>query len=183
VTSPQARVLRGATGRGKVWAMSPLAMLLILFGAAVALAVASAPCRSPDPFAMVVALVASAAFMTPASSLGNMPVVGPGNRRSSGFLQIGVPFAAIWLVASARLVPMVRAFRWLSPRTPSVLGFMLASETPAKACRKEGRFTANHGGSLPVMPVEGLVAASSEACFAGAGPASGCSSPAAVPAR
>jgi len=78
--------------------------------APVALAVASALGASPYPFAMTVALAASAAFMTPVSSPVNTLVVGPGDYRFSDFLRIGVPFAVICLITSVFLVPLVLPF-------------------------------------------------------------------------
>ncbi|MGY6535168.1 MAG: SLC13 family permease [Pararhodobacter sp.] len=78
--------------------------------APVALAVASALDASPYPFAMTVALAASAAFMTPVSSPVNTLVVGPGNYRFIDFLRVGVPFALICLATSVLLVPLVLPF-------------------------------------------------------------------------
>ncbi len=62
---------------------------------------------SPYPFAMIVALAASAAFMTPVSSPVNTLVVGPGNYRFFDFIKVGVPFTVIVLVASVLLVPLL----------------------------------------------------------------------------
>jgi di/tricarboxylate transporter len=78
--------------------------------APVALAVASALGASPYPFAMTVALAASAAFMTPVSSPVNTLVVGPGNYRFTDFLRIGVPFAIMCLLTSVLLVPLMLPF-------------------------------------------------------------------------
>ena len=78
--------------------------------APVALAVASALGASPYPFAMTVALAASAAFMTPVSSPVNTLVVGPGNYRFTDFLRIGVPFTLVCLITSVVLVPLVLPF-------------------------------------------------------------------------
>ncbi|MBC7283402.1 SLC13 family permease [Hoeflea sp.] len=78
--------------------------------APVALAVAKVLGVSPYPFAMTVALAASAAFMTPVSSPVNTLVVGPGNYRFADFLRIGVPFAVICLITSVVLVPLVLPF-------------------------------------------------------------------------
>lgn len=78
--------------------------------APVALAVASAIGASPYPFAMTVALAASAAFMTPVSSPVNTLVVGPGNYRFSDFLRIGGPFALLCLLTSVLLVPVILPF-------------------------------------------------------------------------
>jgi di/tricarboxylate transporter len=80
--------------------------------APVALAVAGELGASPYPFAMIVALGASAAFMTPISSPVNTLVVGPGNYTFFDFVRVGVPFAAITLVICVLLVA------WLLPVYP-----------------------------------------------------------------
>jgi di/tricarboxylate transporter len=77
--------------------------------APVALAIANDLHASPYPFAMIVALAASAAFMTPVSSPVNTLVVTPGNYRFADFVRVGVPFTAIVLVVTVLLVP------WLLP--------------------------------------------------------------------
>lgn len=78
--------------------------------APVALAVAGSLGLSPYPFAMAVALAASAAFMTPVSSPVNMLVVGPGNYRFGDFLRLGAPLALIALAVTVVLVPWVLPF-------------------------------------------------------------------------
>ena len=78
--------------------------------APVALAIAEELGASPYPFAMTVALAASAAFMTPVSSPVNTLVVGPGNYRFGDFVRIGVPFAIVALFTSVLLVPIVLPF-------------------------------------------------------------------------
>jgi di/tricarboxylate transporter len=80
--------------------------------APVALAVADELGASPYPFAMIVALAASTAFMTPISSPVNTLVVGPGNYRFSDFVRVGVPFSMIVMVISVILVS------WLLPLYP-----------------------------------------------------------------
>lgn len=77
--------------------------------APVALAVAEELQASPYPFAMIVALAASAAFMTPVSSPVNTLVLGPGNYTFMDFVRVGVPFALIAMVVSVTLVA------WLLP--------------------------------------------------------------------
>ncbi|MEJ1089810.1 SLC13 family permease [Microbacterium sp. Mu-80] len=62
---------------------------------------------SPYPFAMMVALAASSAFMTPVSSPVNTLVVEPGRYRFIDFVRIGTPFTIITLVVSVLLVPML----------------------------------------------------------------------------
>ena len=77
--------------------------------APVALAIADDLQASPYPFAMIVALAASAAFMTPISSPVNTLVVAPGNYAFGDFVRIGIPFTMIVMVVSVILVP------WLLP--------------------------------------------------------------------
>jgi di/tricarboxylate transporter len=73
----------------------------------VALALATDLHSSPYPFAMTVALGASAAFMTPVSSPVNTLVVTPGNYGFADFLRVGVPFTVIVLIVSVLLVPLI----------------------------------------------------------------------------
>lgn len=75
--------------------------------APVAIASAQAMQASPAPFAMIVAIAASAAFMTPISSPVNTLVLGPGQYRFSDFVRIGVPFTVIVLLSSVLLVPIL----------------------------------------------------------------------------
>jgi di/tricarboxylate transporter len=77
--------------------------------APVALAVAHELHVSPYPFAMIVALAASTAFMTPVSSPVNTLVVTPGNYTFGDFVRIGVPFSIIVMIVCVILVP------WLLP--------------------------------------------------------------------
>ena len=65
---------------------------------------------SPIPFAMVVAIAASVAFMTPVSSPVNTMVVGPGGYKFSDFLKIGVPFTLIVMLVSVFLIPQLFPF-------------------------------------------------------------------------
>jgi di/tricarboxylate transporter len=77
--------------------------------APVALALAKETHAPPYPFAMIVALAASTAFMTPVSSPVNTLVVTPGNYTFGDFVRLGVPFSAIVLVVCVLMVP------WLLP--------------------------------------------------------------------
>ncbi|MER0750204.1 SLC13 family permease, partial [Pseudomonas aeruginosa] len=63
--------------------------------APIAIATAKQIGASPYPFAMVVAVAASAAFMTPISSPVNTLVLGPGQYRFGDFVRIGVPFTLL----------------------------------------------------------------------------------------
>ncbi len=80
--------------------------------APVAIALAEELNASPYPFAMIVALAASTAFMTPVSSPVNTLVVGPGNYSFGDFARIGIPFSILVLIVSVIMVP------WLLPLYP-----------------------------------------------------------------
>jgi di/tricarboxylate transporter len=75
--------------------------------APVALAIAHDMHASPYPFAMIVALAASTAFMTPISSPVNTLVVGPGSYKFGDFVKIGVPFSLVVMVVCVILVPLL----------------------------------------------------------------------------
>jgi di/tricarboxylate transporter len=106
----------GATPRlvlGTLFAITALLGLFIsntataVLMAPVALAIAHDLGASPYPFAMIVALAATSAFMTPISSPVNTLVVGPGNYGFFDFVRMGVPFTLIVLVVSVLLVPLL----------------------------------------------------------------------------
>jgi di/tricarboxylate transporter len=106
----------GATPRlvlGTLFAITALLGLFIsntataVLMAPVALAIAHDLGASPYPFAMIVALAATSAFMTPISSPVNTLVVGPGNYGFFDFVRMGVPFTLIVLVVSVFLVPLL----------------------------------------------------------------------------
>lgn len=75
--------------------------------APVALAIAKELHASPYPFAMIVALAASTAFVTPVSSPVNTLVVTPGNYTFGDFVRIGLPFALVVMVVCVVLVPLL----------------------------------------------------------------------------
>lgn len=78
--------------------------------APIALAAAKSMGVSPYPFAMVVAMAASAAFMTPVSSPVNTLVLGPGNYAFSDFVKLGVPFTLIVMVICVTMIPLLFPF-------------------------------------------------------------------------
>ncbi|HCM7324324.1 TPA: SLC13 family permease [Klebsiella pneumoniae] len=78
--------------------------------APIALAAAKSMGVSPNPFAMVVAMAASAAFMTPVSSPVNTLVLGPGKYSFSDFVKIGVPFTILVMVVCVLLIPVLFPF-------------------------------------------------------------------------
>jgi di/tricarboxylate transporter len=75
--------------------------------APVAITLAKDVHASPYPFAMIVALAASTAFMTPVSSPVNTLVVAPGNYTFGDFVRIGVPFSMIVLIVCVLMVPLL----------------------------------------------------------------------------
>ncbi|MEA9389144.1 SLC13 family permease [Acerihabitans sp. TG2] len=78
--------------------------------APIAVAAAREMAVSPYPFAMIIAIAASSAFMTPVSSPVNTLVLVPGGYKFSDFLRIGVPFTIMVMVVSVVLVPMLYPF-------------------------------------------------------------------------
>lgn len=65
---------------------------------------------SPYPFAMMVCLAASTAFMTPVASPVNMLVLTPGKFTFRDFFRIGAPFTVVVLIVSTFLVPIFLPF-------------------------------------------------------------------------
>ena len=109
-------VTSGMGTRGVLAALFVITAMLGMFISNTATAVLMAPVAlsiaanlgySPYPFAMIVALAASTAFMTPVSSPVNTLVVTPGNYTFGDFIRVGVPFAIVVLIVSVALVPIV----------------------------------------------------------------------------
>ncbi len=75
--------------------------------APVAIAAAQQIGVSPYPFAMTVAMAASAAFATPVSSPVNTLVMTPGNYRFNDFLRVGTPLILLMLVITLLVVPLL----------------------------------------------------------------------------
>jgi di/tricarboxylate transporter len=73
--------------------------------APVALAIAQDLGASPYPFAMIVMIAASTAFMTPVSSPVNTLVVSPGGYGFADFIRVGVPFSLVVMLLMVLLVP------------------------------------------------------------------------------
>lgn len=106
---------------GLVGSAGPMMVLAILFGITVllglfivstanavlmipvALAVAEELNASPYPFAMIIALAASSAFMTPISPI-NILVATTGGYRFADFLRVGLPLTLIVMLVSVVLV-------------------------------------------------------------------------------
>ncbi|KAA8997011.1 SLC13 family permease [Affinibrenneria salicis] len=77
--------------------------------APIAIAAAKQMAVSPYPFALIIAIAASAAFMTPVSSPVNTLVLGPGRYKFGDFVIVGVPFTFLVMLVSVVVVP------WLYP--------------------------------------------------------------------
>jgi len=115
-------LLRALGNAGPTTMLAAIFMLTAAFGlfisntatavliAPVALAVADELGLSPYPFAMAVALAASAAFMTPVSSPVNTLVLGPGEYNFFDFVRVGVPFTLIVMLLSLVLIPLIFPF-------------------------------------------------------------------------
>ena len=64
----------------------------------------------PRPFVMVVALIASASFLTPIGYQTNLMVYGPGGYRFTDFTRVGFPLSVLLLLAATLLAPVVWPF-------------------------------------------------------------------------
>lgn len=73
----------------------------------IAIAIAQQLHYSPAPFAMIVAIAASAAFITPVSSPVNTMVLAPGGYRFMDFVKVGLPFTLLVMLLSVFLVPIL----------------------------------------------------------------------------
>lgn len=78
--------------------------------APIAIAAANQMHVSPLPFAMVIGVAASAAFMTPVSSPVNTLILEPGGYKFADFIKIGVQFTIIVMFISVFLIPLLFPF-------------------------------------------------------------------------
>jgi di/tricarboxylate transporter len=110
------QLLGGAGPRALIAALFALTAVIGLFISNTATAVLMAPVAiataqalgvSPMPFAITVAVAASAAFMTPVSSPVNTLVLAPGGYRFIDFVRIGVPLTLLVMLASTLLIPLL----------------------------------------------------------------------------
>ncbi|MDU8923505.1 SLC13 family permease [Pasteurellaceae bacterium LIM206] len=116
------QMLHFVGGQGKHWILISLFILTAVVGlfisntatailmAPIAITMAHQLGLSPVPFAMTVAVAASAAFMTPISSPVNTMVLGPGGYKFSDFIKIGVPFTILVMLVTVFLVPVLFPF-------------------------------------------------------------------------
>jgi di/tricarboxylate transporter len=64
----------------------------------------------PRPFVLVVALIASASFLTPIGYQTNLMVYGPGGYRFTDFGRMGLPLSLLLLIVATFLAPVVWPF-------------------------------------------------------------------------
>jgi len=64
----------------------------------------------PRPFVMVVALIASASFLTPIGYQTNLMVYGPGGYRFTDFGRVGLPLSVLLLTLATVLAPLAWPF-------------------------------------------------------------------------
>ncbi len=75
--------------------------------APVAVALAQALGRAPEPFVVTVAMAAVVAFLTPIGHHGNLLIYGPGRYRFSDFVKVGTPLTIICALIVALLAPLI----------------------------------------------------------------------------
>jgi len=75
--------------------------------APVAVALAGALGRPPEPYVVTVAMAAVVAFLTPIGHHGNLLIYGPGGYRFSDFVRVGAPLTFVAAVIVAVLAPHV----------------------------------------------------------------------------
>jgi di/tricarboxylate transporter len=75
--------------------------------APVAVALAQALDRPPEPYVVSVAMASVVAFLTPIGHHGNLLIYGPGGYRFADFIRVGAPLTALAAVIVAFLAPLL----------------------------------------------------------------------------
>lgn len=75
--------------------------------APIAVALAQALGRAPEPFVVTVAMAAVVAFLTPIGHHGNLLIYGPGRYRFGDFVKVGTPLTAIAALIVVFLAPLI----------------------------------------------------------------------------
>jgi di/tricarboxylate transporter len=75
--------------------------------APVAVALAQALGRAPEPYVVTVAMASVVAFLTPIGHHGNLLVYGPGRYQFSDFVRVGTPLTVICAVIVVLLAPLI----------------------------------------------------------------------------
>jgi di/tricarboxylate transporter len=83
---------------------------VVVLMAPIALNTASDLGISPYAFMMVVALSASASFLSPVAHPANVLIMGPGGYRFIDFIKVGVPLTVVTLVVTLLVLPIFWPF-------------------------------------------------------------------------
>ena len=75
--------------------------------APIAIALAQALGRPPEPYVVTVAMAAVVAFLTPIGHHGNLLIYGPGRYRFGDFVRVGTPLTIVCAVIVVILAPMI----------------------------------------------------------------------------
>jgi di/tricarboxylate transporter len=75
--------------------------------APIAVALAQALGRPPEPFVVIVAMASVVAFLTPIGHHGNLLVYGPGRYRFADFVKVGTPLTVICALIVVLLAPLI----------------------------------------------------------------------------
>jgi di/tricarboxylate transporter len=75
--------------------------------APIAIALAQALGRAPEPFVVTVAMASVVAFLTPIGHHGNLLVYGPGRYEFADFVKVGAPLTAICAAIVVLLAPLI----------------------------------------------------------------------------
>jgi len=75
--------------------------------APVAVALASALGRAPEPYVVTVAMASVIAFLTPIGHHGNLLVYGPGRYKFSDFVKVGTPLTVICALIVVLIAPLI----------------------------------------------------------------------------
>jgi di/tricarboxylate transporter len=76
----------------------------------IAMSVAGQQGLDPMPFAVAIAVAASASFATPIGYQTNLMVYGPGGYRFTDFLKLGIPLNLIFMIVALTVIPVVWGF-------------------------------------------------------------------------
>lgn len=75
--------------------------------APVAVALAQALGRAPEPYVVAVAMAAVVAFLTPIGHHGNLLIYGPGRYRFGDFVKVGTPLTVVCAIVVVMLAPLI----------------------------------------------------------------------------
>jgi len=76
----------------------------------IAIAAAAGLGLDPRPFAITIAIGASASFLTPIGYQTNTMVYGPGGYRFGDYLRLGLPLTLVVVILTVWMVPLIWPF-------------------------------------------------------------------------